>query len=335
GTQIGGGLSRQPGSSASSGPGSITAPDRMCAPTVAPFSITHTEGSGASCLSRIANARPAGPAPTVTTSYSMTSRSMSTGWPSPACCIADSCVMARFSAFGPPPANHRREPVSSGRPPASPWNRMPQHEFFLSTERPLQIDAPKRSSGDRWVEVAHAAIPRPALVIRAGESVQMGGELVLLAGSRLVLRYGPAVEAMSADGATLRVELVCGDSGDRIDTLAELPVHGAHGVRSATFTLDEHAGTACKVQLRAGAGPDHDPRGDWIAVYELVVAQEESLPRVAANAFGNERTRGELAHFATAYDHEMYHADKTAIAAGKRLRCRPLQALVGDRIAVA
>ncbi|MDG6349103.1 class I SAM-dependent methyltransferase [Luteimonas sp. 8-5] len=210
---------------------------------------------------------------------------------------------------------------------------MPQHEFFLSTERPLQIDAPKRSSGDRWVEVAHAAIPRPALVIRAGESVQMGDDLVLLAGSRLVLRYGPAVEAMSADGATLRVELVCGDSGDRIDTLAELPVHGAHGVRSATFTLDEHAGTACKVQLRAGAGPDHDPRGDWIAVYELVVAQEESLPRVAANAFGNERTRGELAHFATAYDHEMYHADKAAIAAGKRLRCRPLQALVGDRIA--
>ena len=37
GTQIGGGASRQPGSSASSGPGSITAPDRMCAPMVGAF----------------------------------------------------------------------------------------------------------------------------------------------------------------------------------------------------------------------------------------------------------------------------------------------------------
>src|SRR5690606_33880529 len=75
GTQTGGGLSRQPGSSASSGPGSITAPERMWAPMVLDFSITQTEMSGSICLSRMANARPAGPAPTVTTSYSMTSRS--------------------------------------------------------------------------------------------------------------------------------------------------------------------------------------------------------------------------------------------------------------------
>src|ERR1051325_2384209 len=76
GTQIGGGLSRQPGSSASSGCGSITAPDRICAPMVEAFSITHTLTSGLSCLSRIANDRPAGPAPTTTTSYSMISRSL-------------------------------------------------------------------------------------------------------------------------------------------------------------------------------------------------------------------------------------------------------------------
>ena len=77
GTQIGGGLSRQFGSNASSGPVSITAPDRMCAPMVDDFSITQTEISGLSCLRRMANESPAGPAPTVTTSYSMTSRSVS------------------------------------------------------------------------------------------------------------------------------------------------------------------------------------------------------------------------------------------------------------------
>jgi hypothetical protein len=40
--------------------GSITAPDRMCAPIVEAFSITQTEISGSGCLRRIANDNPAG-----------------------------------------------------------------------------------------------------------------------------------------------------------------------------------------------------------------------------------------------------------------------------------
>jgi len=46
----------------------------MCAPTSDPFSTTTTVVSGESCLSRIAAARPAGPAPTITTSNSIASR---------------------------------------------------------------------------------------------------------------------------------------------------------------------------------------------------------------------------------------------------------------------
>src|ERR1700722_14182288 len=64
---------RQCGSSVSRGPGSRTAPEFECAPTLAPFSRTHTFLSGASCFKRMAAARPAGPAPTITTSYSITS----------------------------------------------------------------------------------------------------------------------------------------------------------------------------------------------------------------------------------------------------------------------
>src|SRR5580698_589724 len=81
GTQIGGGLSRQPGSRASSGCGSITAPERICAPMVEAFSITHTLTSGLSCLRRIANDSPAGPAPTTMTSYSIVSRSLMADFP--------------------------------------------------------------------------------------------------------------------------------------------------------------------------------------------------------------------------------------------------------------
>src|SRR5499427_4179766 len=54
--------------------GSTTAPERMCAPTSDPFSTTTTVVSGESCLSRIAAASPAGPAPTITTSNSIASR---------------------------------------------------------------------------------------------------------------------------------------------------------------------------------------------------------------------------------------------------------------------
>src|SRR4029077_785443 len=67
---------RHSGSSASRGPGSSTAPESDCAPTAAAFSSTQTFTSGFSCFRRMAQARAAGPAPTITTSYCMTSRSI-------------------------------------------------------------------------------------------------------------------------------------------------------------------------------------------------------------------------------------------------------------------
>src|SRR5580704_5083283 len=75
GTQIAGGDCRHCGNSASSGPGSMTAPESACAPMAEAFSSTQMLVSGLSCLSRMAQARPAGPPPTMAMSYSMTSRS--------------------------------------------------------------------------------------------------------------------------------------------------------------------------------------------------------------------------------------------------------------------
>src|SRR6185312_3290737 len=100
------GLPRQPGSRASSGCGSITAPDRICAPIVEAFSMTHTLTSGLSCFRRIANDRPDGPAPTTTTSYSMVSRSLMAtflGWygEGRARCVTDARYPAALSGFAP------------------------------------------------------------------------------------------------------------------------------------------------------------------------------------------------------------------------------------------
>ena len=84
GTQIPGGLSRQSGSSASRASGCITAPDRAWTPSSEALSSRHTVRSGSICFRRMAQASPAGPPPTMATSYSIWSRSVipvSCGWP--------------------------------------------------------------------------------------------------------------------------------------------------------------------------------------------------------------------------------------------------------------
>ena len=72
GVSSGAPFSFQSGNSSARPFGSITAPERMWAPTSEPFSSTATEisdpAAAASCFSRIAAASPAGPAPTMTTS---------------------------------------------------------------------------------------------------------------------------------------------------------------------------------------------------------------------------------------------------------------------------
>src|SRR3569833_2867965 len=80
GTVSGAPRSFQSGMSSLSAIGSTTAPDRMRAPISLPFSRMQTESSRlaafASCFSRMAALRPAGPPPTITTSYCMDSRSL-------------------------------------------------------------------------------------------------------------------------------------------------------------------------------------------------------------------------------------------------------------------
>ncbi len=75
------------GKSSCSGPGRITAPDRLCPPQVLAFSITATGtsprasiscgSSASSCSRRVAQARPAVPPPTMATPTSISSSSAS------------------------------------------------------------------------------------------------------------------------------------------------------------------------------------------------------------------------------------------------------------------
>ena len=90
----------QSGYSSERPPGSITAPDRMWAPISDPFSSTATltsaPAAAAFCFRRMAADRPAGPPPTITTSYSMASRGSEWG---PSSSETISSAMGRVGSF--------------------------------------------------------------------------------------------------------------------------------------------------------------------------------------------------------------------------------------------
>jgi hypothetical protein len=69
-------FSFQSGISSEIARGSITAPDRMCAPISEPFSSTHTERSAGELLQADRGGESRGPPPTMTTSYCIDSRDM-------------------------------------------------------------------------------------------------------------------------------------------------------------------------------------------------------------------------------------------------------------------
>lgn len=203
---------------------------------------------------------------------------------------------------------------------------MPNDAYFLSTETPLQVAAGDSPAGARWAQVAGSGIARPALLLATGESAT-GGEVRIVPGTRLLLRYGAAAPD-DGDPVELRIELCTRDARH---VVARLPVDAQaplDAIREIRLALDPWAGLEARVRVSAHGRSGRFASSRRVAVYELAVAQEEALPLVAARAFRAERTANELAHFAAAYDHAMYHGAGTPRAPAADARCSPLEALV-------
>ena len=156
--------SRQPGSSRSMPIGSTTAPDRICAPTSAPFSSTTTESSGLICFSRIAAARPAGPAPTITTSNSMLSRSLSPSLPQPLLPrLRALCAVGVHKAYlhG---ANRRK-------PDFPPWRQVVRGPAGLSPGPSRFSSLPNRATSSLVFRHAAASVRAQAALLAGGGGV--------------------------------------------------------------------------------------------------------------------------------------------------------------------
>lgn len=199
-------------------------------------------------------------------------------------------------------------------------------EFFLSTEVPLDLGAKKSSAGQRWMQVPHARIEHPALVLQPGDTLTLAAGLRPGPDTRLLLRYGAARPGLlGGSGAVLEVSLVFDGSAEHLVRFS-IP-GGAAGLppREGVLDLGPYAGRDCAVRLHVGAASGPALLGSPIALYEVVVAPSEGMGRVRARAFHNERSRNELAHFSTAYDHAMYQSPaEKADAAPRTFHCRLL-----------
>lgn len=213
-----------------------------------------------------------------------------------------------------------------------PCRAMPINEFFLSTETPARVAAVRGAPKDRWMAIPHSGIARPAFVLLAGESLRLAEGLQLTRDSRVLVRYGAAHEQISEDGAVLALAIEIEGEARPVAELVIAPGRAGQRVHEAVLDVGAYADAPCQLLLTVGAGAANDPRGDWVAIYELAVAWPEFLPNVRARAFRTERTRNELAHFAHVYEHDIYRNEKGPEAPPASveadLHCRSLDDLI-------
>ena len=205
------------------------------------------------------------------------------------------------------------------------------HELYLSSDSPIEIEAGAAAPPSRWMTIGHSGIARPALLLLAGEAVRLG-RITVANGQRIAVRYGAAHGDLSRDGADLAVELI--DDKGSVHRVGVLRVpRGEFGLapRHACFDLSPWAGAHVDVRIACGAGDANDPRGDWVAIYDLAIGSEERMGALRAMAFRKERIANEIAHFSNVYDHGMYQGERGRTGPpAPPAECTPLQEVVAS-----
>lgn len=205
------------------------------------------------------------------------------------------------------------------------------HELYLSSDSHIEVEAGAAPPPSRWMTIGHSGVARPALLLLAGERVRLGS-ITISSGQRMAVRYGAAHGNLSRDGAELFIELIDDKGGTHRIGALKVP-YGEFGLapRHAYFDLSPWMGAQFTVRLVCGAGDANDPRGDWIAIYDLAVGSEERMGALRAIAFRKERIANEIAHFSSVYDHSMYQGslDRSGSAVPPA-ECIPLHELLAN-----
>jgi SAM-dependent methyltransferase len=146
--------------------------------------------------------------------------------------------------------------------------------------------------------------------------------LVLLAGARAVFpamtlgkqyecltTFGAGLPDLSHDGLEVSIEFREEGSGTKTRLLHEtiLCLDRQDPCLERRLDLAPLADRRGQFIIACDPGPEMDSRGDWLALYELVISPMEELTLRRAWAFASFRQRNELAVFQTTYEHPLYN----------------------------
>jgi SAM-dependent methyltransferase len=172
---------------------------------------------------------------------------------------------------------------------------------------------PGHPSVQRWQPPAHLQRLRPALVLLAGESLELP-PLRARPDTRLRLAFAAALPEISADGLGIEVHAVRNGAAYRLFG-AELPPAQA-GDPPRVVEVSLPAGAAIELRIACLPGPLGDPTADWLALLEVTVGPAAELDLLAARTFRWLRLDHERHHFARAYEHPMYVARRARVDRG-------------------
>jgi SAM-dependent methyltransferase len=173
--------------------------------------------------------------------------------------------------------------------------------FTFSEETPYSVETeawarPAVHGGAFWQMSVHTLPARLGLVIMAG-SRAVFPELTVQAGEQAKLVFGAALPDISADGLDVILRFHTTD-GVAVELFRKLlpKFDAAEPWLDQTVDLARLEGFSGCFSVECGTG-DGDPRGDWLALYELVVTTPDRMGLERARAFREWRERNEKEHF--------------------------------------
>jgi SAM-dependent methyltransferase len=199
-----------------------------------------------------------------------------------------------------------------------------EKSIFVISGTPLNIKFP------RWMRITHCLDKRSALILVAGERINLPDTLRIDNDTRLYIRFSAAIPNISEDGLSCEILFAESDQSEPENLIAVLPLMGGRqpsGWREAEFDLSYLVGLKGCFQVRCNPGHKGNPTGDWLAISDLCIAREDQLPLVRARSFHELRSRNEIEHFSTVYRHGMYASiqnQRAEIAAGQTRQVRKL-----------
>ncbi len=165
----------------------------------------------------------------------------------------------------------------------------------------------------RWLVPAHLPPARACMIILAGETARIGKAFTVPPGRDWVLNitFAHGLPAISRDGLVVNIAFACKQVAHPLISIP-LGTKATQAPLRACIDLACLGGETGFIEICIGAGTDHDPCGDWLALYELSACPRIDSGLEMARSYAALRNKNELSVFAETYSHSMYTSETSA-----------------------